>query len=234
FLVPEVEDVNGLIFVQAEIFPGKIRTDRLALVEVKKSYDVVRASEMIDFQIPDAFISVAGKKIQRTNIDCGIHPLYQLDALGREIGEPIAHQRRLASESLQCGPRTRLFDRQRRPHDEHIRVCVPRDVVREVVLHRRAHGVLEAVPVWQHVRADARTIHQPDAFERHHPATKQVTIWTNARANAPQRLAIKLVSVVSRAPHKTFLVAILAYDDRLTVDLEILVAPTRELREQVL
>ena len=53
-----------------------------------------------------------------------------------------------------------------RAHDQNVRVCVPRDVVQKVILHRRAQREAEAVPIGQNVRADARAVHQPDAFER--------------------------------------------------------------------
>ncbi len=105
--------------------------------------------------------------------------------------------------------------------------------MQEVVLHRRTHRKLEPIPVWQHVRTDARSIHQADALQRHYPTTEQITIRTNPFANTLQRFAVESVGVVAWVLHETLLVSVLAHNDRLAVDLEILIAPARQLREQV-
>ena len=101
-------------------------------------------------------------------------------------------------------------------------------------MHRRAHRELEAVPIRQHVRADARSIHQADAFEWHHPTPEQITIGSDARANTLECVSIECVRVVGRVFHEALLVSVLTNDDRLPVDLEVLIPPARELREQVL
>src|SRR5215212_602332 len=188
---------------------------------------------MINFQVPDSFVTFRRKEIQRTYIYRRIDSLDELNSIGRQINHTVAHQCSLTRESLQCRPRARLLERQRSTHDKHVRIGIPSDVVQKVVLHRRAHRKLETIPVWQHVRADARSIHQADTFERNHPATEQITVRADALTNALQRVAVECVRVIGRVLHKALLVSVLAHDDRLPVDLEILVAPARELREQV-
>ncbi len=62
FLVPKIEDMNGLIVRQSEFLPVQPDLFRLVRVKIENAHDIVIAAQMIDFQIPDPLVPLAREK----------------------------------------------------------------------------------------------------------------------------------------------------------------------------
>ncbi len=100
--------------------------------------------------------------------------------------------------------------------------------MQEVIFHRRTHCEFESVPVRQHVGPNTRAVHDPDSLQRHDPAAEQIALIADARTDALQRGSVKQVGIAGAVFHEFFPAAEFAGNDRLAVDLEILITPAAQ------
>ena len=229
--MPEIEDVNRLARRQAEFLPVEKNLIRLVRVEIEHTHDIIAAAEMIHFQIPDAFVALRRKKVERTDVGGGINSAQQFHALLAQVHQPVARHQSLAGESFQCGPRARLIERERRANQQHVRIAIPNDVVQVVKLQRGPQRHLKTAPAQHDVTAGARTVHDARAFERNAPAAEQIPLRSDGVANGAHRLPIHFRRVASRRVHELARLAVFLDDDGLAVNFEIIVTPAGQIRE---